>query len=256
MPNMTNESMASQSALGSLDTWRSRATDDGPEPLVVGAIGRSRRPEILQRMVRFGQLESLVDESDLAVLSSAPLPGWRTTQDQGLYWRRLDRSVIPSSQQQAWLESGSPGLAWTQHDIVLHTDLLGVWPLFYTRQGRAIYFSNRLAPVIAAAASPSLDVMAWASMLATRSIPPGRSPVAEVGTMKPQHALRFRRATEDTDWVVGPPVAASDSATVSDLVESIQVVLTSASPITLALSGGYDSRFLLACGLAASPESR
>lgn len=250
MPKIRGGLIASSRPVGSPVARGSIVTNDGPEPLVIGAIGRSR-PEILAKMTLLQQLEPVIQERDLIVVSSSPLPGWSSNEERGVYWRRLDSSVVPSSRDQAWMESGSPGLAWTEDDIVLHSDFIGVWPVFYTREEQAIYFSNRLAPVVAATSSPSLDVLAWTSMLSTRSMPPGRSPVAEVSTMKPGHALRYRRRTEDTDWVVGPPLAVGDSASVPELIEAIQTVLAAASPMTLALSGGYDSRFLLACGLAA-----
>jgi hypothetical protein len=204
-----------------------------PEPIVIGAIGSnpSRIPKLFPRW----PVRTDIRCRDLWLLSSAPVG------DPRFPTRSWTSGSSPSADSHVRL---SYGRRW----IDIRADLLGVCPVYITTVGDTVYFSNRLAPAIAACPNPTLDATAWASLLACWYVPPGRSVVAEISTLGPNETLRFDRRLRRVSTFGTTPPAPWESASASDLLEVIAASLTVIPGSVLLLSGGFDSRLLLGCG--------
>ena len=222
------------------------------EPLVIGAIGRYDR-SVVETMAAGQGVNTDFTTDEMWISSDAPLARWRSGAAEGRYWGAIDPAIRPFSLQSARGDAAASGVVLDDSKVTLHGDLMGMRPLYYTRKGGALYFCNRLQPVLEACEAPTLDAYAWTAMLTLWYVPPGRSIVSEVRTLRLGEIIQFnignQRFSSTIDTVT---VDHSPSTSVQDLVVALGYSAVQIDqPAFLLLSGGFDSRFLLGCALQA-----
>jgi hypothetical protein len=213
------------------------------ESVVVGVLGTSDNL-LVERLT-----ENLVAEYELVanhlfLQADLPLRVWQSGPTRGYTWAALNIGVTPRSMKSSRDEAGAAGLVIDADcGITLHGDHLGLWPIYTTRRGDAVYFSNRLEPILSLVEKPTLDRLAWASLMSARYIPPGRSAVDQVATLHHGELLCVDPLTGDVRRYVDLPDLEPDrEATFSSLADSVGQVLSSGGEIDIFLSGGLDSR--------------
>ncbi|WP_137845670.1 asparagine synthase C-terminal domain-containing protein [Microbacterium sp. 2FI] len=135
----------------------------------------------------------------------------------------------------------------------MHTDWLGTQDIFTRSIGRTTYWANRLTPLVEFSTSPvHADATAWRMCMILSGFWAGSTPFVEITRLDAGQSLRLERGelrltTELPSWFTNPQGAAS----VDDLAAAIEgaVPRSLLNRSDLTLSGGLDSRLILAAGL-------
>jgi Glutamine amidotransferase domain len=143
--------------------------------------------------------------------------------------------------------------------ITIVSDVLGIRPLFITKhEGRFVFGSDVWALYEAGVASGEIDYDAVASWLAYRYNCTSGSLFADVRRLPPGRAVVIQdgQLTETTyaTFEMGRSAQTGESAAdeIHDIVEfTVKTVLAEEPRVTIPLSGGYDSRYLLASCMSA-----
>ena len=150
-----------------------------------------------------------------------------------------------------------------RHRISFITDVLGVRPLFLTRQNGRIIFGSAVWPLQKAGLiRGTIDYDAVTAWIAYGYNCTDGSLFAELRRLPPGSAVVFQHDQRDefpyTSLEAQSQVVSADKASedLHDIVHStVQTLLVHSPRINLALSGGYDSRYLLALCLLFLPKT-
>ena len=122
-----------------------------------------------------------------------------------------------------------------------------------TAIGGATYFASRIDPLVAAFEERlSIDWEAWASIFLLTAPIGERTPFAEIRRLSPFSLLSHRpdlgQRVEAADWPWAEPDTGTLRCSPEAVVEELRALIGSlpAHPVTCPLSGGWDSRLLLA----------
>jgi hypothetical protein len=193
------------------------------------------------------------DEHSMLVLDAKPVR-WGGNGDgpSGLCWS--PGSSVPGGLT-TWQEAareGARGLLSEGAARGIHSSLCGIEPVYWIRDGDAVYFATRIHPLVETARSPlTVDWDAWAEIMLLSSPIAPRTPFAEIRRLEPNSLLRHdgRRAAvtvEEWPWLEVEPHPRADVANV--IVEEARraVRAVAGTRVICPLSGGWDSRLLAA----------
>jgi asparagine synthase (glutamine-hydrolysing) len=140
-----------------------------------------------------------------------------------------------------------------ERELFMARDRLGVKPLYYTRQGDALYFASEVKALLAAGTSASLRRDAVADYLTFLWVPDPDTMFEDVYKLPPGHAARFSRGNLSTwqwwDLTFGPQIASEREcidAVRETVGEAVRRQMVSDVPLGSFLSGGVDSSAVVA----------
>jgi len=231
-------------------------------PVACGALGRYRREvvEDIGRRLGVPMREAHRDRGSILLLDRAPIR-WGRWRRRGLAWSELPdagRPERPSSWQAAAGALRACGLELDGPRRFVHSSVTGIAPLYYVDREGATYFASRIDPLVAGVGgSFTVDWEAWASILWLTHPVGDQTPFAEVRRLRPLERLRRdgeRSRVERPPW---PWQRTESTLTVAEGVEPMLAALRAAVrplaavPAVSLLSGGLDSRLLLALAVEA-----
>lgn len=133
-------------------------------------------------------------------------------------------------------------------------DRFGKKPFFWSEEAGGIRFASELKALLAdGALAPSPDLVSLWALLALQYIPPNRSPLRNVNTLQPAHALTWDSGKVRTWrwwdlWAEssGELSEAQPEALLEHLDEAVALRLKADVPLGVFLSGGIDSSLIAA----------
>ena len=222
-------------------------------PVCCGALGSFDAGVVARIAALLDPVPREVYRDATSILFAARQPArWESGDAWGLAWseREPDRSDQASSWQEA-AAAGANGLWGVGEERGLHSSGAGVAPLYWLRDGEAVYFATRVdALARAGLASMSVDWEAWASILAVSFAQDGHTPFAEIRKLPPRAELRVRGSSvEITDlglaWVEAEPLSLDEAAErVAAGLRADVADLDPGEPVITPLSAGWDSRVI------------
>ncbi|MEO3809347.1 asparagine synthase-related protein [Sphaerisporangium sp. B11E5] len=194
-----------------------------------------------------------VHRSPTAVLWSTGEPeNWSAGSRSGyLWWPAAGGPPQPSSWRDAAERRLAAGLVVDPGGVVLHTDALGLNELNVRAHGDALYFSVRVDPLVHLDDRPlRADWSALANLLVLMTPIGDETPFAEIRRLEPATAWHVparssgpaRRERFEPAWLA--PGAPPSPQEMTELIAAR--VPRRAGPVTVGLSGGWDSRLLAA----------
>lgn len=225
---------------------RSGGSDAAPW-VVAGALGRnadrlSAIPEL--GLARVARRRDAVVVANRRLLPLARRRGWA--------WNPFDPDVPLRSVDEARRTALAASCSTSGEGWELATDDLGLQPLFYGVTGGTIWFATSptlLVDVVRSAVGIDLaeagpDPAGWQSILLTGFPPPGRSAYRSIRTLQPAGAVSVDRngTVRERSHVAG--LSSPTRASVGDLVDALRAAMPVGDPLSLPLSGGWDSRAL------------
>lgn len=192
--------------------------------------------------------------SPAAVLYASSTPeSWSDGPRSGLLWSARGQTLPrPTSWREAAETRLAAGLETEGSTATLHTDALGLAEVYVRELGNAVYFSGRIDPLTAIDDQPlHTDWATWANIFVTLTPMGDQTPFAEIKRLEGGTALRSggERVTFQPSWQLAEPERL-DPEDVADLIaEQIP-----AQDLTVALSGGWDSRLLAALAMRRGPS--
>ena len=226
----------------------------GGLPSACGALGEYEPERVRQIAAGFDADLGSVHEQAGAVLMLDREPlRWEGPDGWGLGW---SQGLAPAGRIRSWRDAaraaGACGLAVDRGRVVVHTDVSGIGPVYYTSVGRAVYFATRIDPLVQAATELlHPDWEAWAAILAI-NLPLGdRTPFAEIKRLGPFATLAGAATgpevrAEPWPWAQQDAPHDLDAGT-PDVVAAMRAAVDRLprGPVALPLTGGGDSRVLL-----------
>ncbi|QAY60608.1 asparagine synthetase B family protein [Microbacterium protaetiae] len=222
------------------------------QPFVCGAFGEDE-DHLFDRLLASSPapVTMLHDSRDIRFAASRS-DGLETVPDGWVWGRYVARNTRPRTAQHAsediglagfWVDSNSKG-------ATLHTDWLGTQDIFTRAIGGTTFWANRMSPLIEFADVPvHADIMAWRTYFVLSGFSAGSTPMVEISRLDAGQRLdhvagETRLSTRLPRWFTDP----SGTATVNDLAAAIVAAVPqpAARSVDLTLSGGLDSRLLLA----------
>lgn len=204
------------------------------------------------------------DEGVALYLDREPLR-WSASDRQGLCWS--EQLPAGGGSPSTWLEASSDwsacGLAIDGGRRLVHSSVSGISPLYYLDGDEATYFSSRIDALVAAASDPlSVDWEAWAAIF-TIAYPLGDStPFEEIRRLPPAASLEHRESgssvvVERWPWAqVEPEVGGRMEERIVDALRERTAAVAAERPLRCLLSGGWDSRLLVALADQAGAKPR
>lgn len=243
-------------------------TLDSPEapqrwPICLGAVG-AYEPEILGRMAaahdeKLGEVGR--EEGSWILLLDREAAQWREGDDRGLCWseglRAQERITNWEDASRRW---GSCGLEISPKRVGVHSNVSGALPLYWRFLGEAIYFSSRIELLARGGVPLTVDWEAWSAIFATGFPIGDRTPFAEIKRLRPHqliHVKRGKPAAETPRWPwaeVEPDLSVEQG--LDPLLERMRASIEPLRDreVISALSGGWDSRLILALLMERPPE--
>jgi hypothetical protein len=231
------------------------AKDRDGLPRVCGALG-SYDPAVVARIVSGlgGRLsEAHRDRRSVLMLDREPL-GWSVPGQRGLAWG--EREPVDLGEVSSWREAatmGALGLVLDGERRGVHASAAGVGPLYWRRDGDAVYFATAVDPL--ARGVPGQLTADWESIACVLSIgyPPGDGTLfAEIKRLDPLAVLEYREPGPPTlvpgalAWTEVEPDGSGDGAEAVLAALRAEVAgLDEGCPVLSTLTGGWDSRLLL-----------
>lgn len=212
------------------------------EPLVLGLLGENADGRIAALAGRIG-LRRVVSETGLTIYASARLRRWRGTGTGGWYWNPLGPQIRVRSVSDIRHHCRAAGVVRGDRWSLIN-DALGLQPLHYVQIGDSVVFTNWVPMLRPLIPTPRPDPVGWAGHMLLGAPIPGRSLLEGVSTLPP--------AAEISPGPGGPRITHHDishpkAGTVDDLLAALRSALPRGrSPLSLTLSGGWDSRLLAA----------
>jgi hypothetical protein len=231
-------------------------------PRACGALGEydPDRVELIARGLGDGLTAEHRSETSMLVVDRPPLR-WDGPDGRGLAWSQpLTPARAPRSWQDAAQVAGACGLAFEGDRTLVHCDVAGSGSVYFMSSGRAVYFATRIDPLVWAAPEPlHPNWDAWAGILAM-NLPIGdRTPFAEIRRLGPFTTLAAGPAgaelrPERWPWAEQEATHTIEAG-VPDVVDAMRATVgrLPAGPVTIPLTGGWDSRALL-CLLRNDPR--
>jgi len=222
-------------------------------PLVLGVVGQTDGPASMRFFQEALDARVLVRTGYMEVRAVGPVEGLGTL---GFHWGAAIHSTDRHPNWQDLSERlGAAGLFREDNRWVLFTDALGVNPVYLRENEGSLFFSTRMAPLIALPRRLSVDWSAWASIFVMGAPLGGETPFLEIRRLEGATGLALEKGDQTRSLSYAPSWLAGDIAwsDPTSLGEAVRAGLPprSALPETPAipLSGGWDSRLL--AGLAA-----
>ncbi|MFC6080371.1 asparagine synthase-related protein [Sphaerisporangium aureirubrum] len=194
-----------------------------------------------------------VHRSPTAALWSTGEPeNWSAGSRSGyLWWPAAGGPPQPSSWRDAAERRLAAGLVVDRDGAVLHTDALGINELNVRAHGDALYFSVRVDPLVHLDDRPlRADWSALANLLVLMTPIGDETPFAEIRRLEPATAWRVPARPS---WPAGREsfepawLDTGKAPTPREMTELIAArIPRRATPVTIGLSGGWDSRLLAA----------
>jgi hypothetical protein len=226
-------------------------------PIACGALGSYDRAVVkrIADALPTPPREVHADRRSCLWLDREPLR-WRAGLRRGLAWSERIPAPDPAGVR-SWRDAATAldacGLTLGPRDRAVHSSVSGTLPVYWVDHGDATYFATRVdALARGTGARFDLDWDAWAAIFSLR-LPLGeRTPFRQIRRLR-QFAVLERSAgagaarEEAWPWAAVAPTADVDEAAdafVAGLLE--QLALLRPTGATVLLSGGLDSRILLA----------
>jgi len=225
------------------------------QPFVCGVLGTVAEQDWRQLLDASPHgTYSLDDQRHARFAATARSRGLERTRAGWCWGRYIARNERPVSIGSASDELGLAGY-WRDEEsgsIVVHGDALGFQELYFRVLGDALLFSNRIAPLAAVRPSDALraDWPAWARYFTFLGFTGSDTGLHDIRRLERSHRLTFTAGVARVDSVLPPAWLASPSP--SGAIDGLADVLVGVIPrhgrggIDLTLSGGHDSRLLLA----------
>jgi hypothetical protein len=148
---------------------------------------------------------------------------------------------------------GNVAVLCLQHSsLTLQTDPTGSFPLYFARVGKGVAVSSLLRP-LAALLAPSPDELAIIEFVRTGYIHNGRTLFRNISRLLPGQRLHYdglagRLSVQETSelWSAGAPQGGPGEQIWQSLESAVDVLHQSDERVAIMLSGGWDSRTLLA----------
>jgi hypothetical protein len=224
-------------------------------PLAAGALGDydPAAVERLASLVADDLTEAHRDSTSALYLDREPLR-WSHAGDRGMAWSEgifAGRGV--ASWQDAARSLGACGLVLSGQERLVHSSVAGALPLYYMPRGAAVYFASRIEALTAIADAPlSADWEAWAGIFSVGFVIGDRTPFREIRRLRPFATLRERRGApsvqqETWPWAEIEPTRSIEEG-LADVLDAMRAAAAAMreQPVLSALSGGWDSRLILA----------
>jgi hypothetical protein len=185
-----------------------------------------------------------------------PAIRWRTLRTRGYAW---SEGPVGGRRVASWRDAACDlaacGLVADRGRRRVHSSVSGSAPIYYVQHGEAVYFASRIDPLVQALGRRlTIDWRAWSSILHLRFPLGNRTPFREVKRLRPFSVLEWNRdqslATErQAPWPwaqVDCDVGLDEGA--DAVVDAMRVAVAPLTrvPVTCPLSGGLDSRLLVA----------
>jgi asparagine synthetase B (glutamine-hydrolysing) len=224
-------------------------------PIACGALGRFDPRQTTRVAAALGGELSIAHQDDVSILlCDRPPIRWDRGRNRGLCWSEgIPRNSRVTSWQDAARSLAASGLVLGEDGPRVHTSVAGLAPIYHRKVGEATYFATRIEPLVAAFDERvSIDWGAWASIFLLTAPIGERTPFAEIRRVPPFSLLGHEPGrgprVEAHDWPWAQPDPVGPRATAETVVEALREVVRSlpAEPLTCPLSGGWDSRLLLA----------
>jgi asparagine synthetase B (glutamine-hydrolysing) len=188
---------------------------------------------------------------------------WQGTGERGLAWSE-HRGVtrVPTTWREASVELGGCGIVMSGRRRFVHASVSGLTPVYWTDDSDATYFCSRLDPLVASfpgKLSPDWD--AWAAIVRLGYAIGSRTPFAEIRRL--EHCGRLERGAAGGAATVEPwPWAEVALTSPEEAADALARALRKhaerldGEEVRIALSGGADSRLLLAAISASGQRPR
>jgi asparagine synthetase B (glutamine-hydrolysing) len=226
--------------------------------MVCGALGHPSRGALRRLRKALGRRSKRVlDEDGIVLFLDRDPLRWTGDHTRGVAW--AEALPVPSARPRTWQEAAS---AWGASGIVfdggrwrLHTSVSGLAPLYYLTGGGATYFSSRIDALVAAADEPlGIDWDGWAGIFAVGYPLGERTPFVEIRRLEPAACVEHSPGgaavrSHGWPWAQVDPAIADREVGAGAIAEALREQFTwlpPGEPIHSLLSGGWDSRLLLA----------
>jgi Asparagine synthase len=225
-------------------------------PVACGALG-AYEPEAVDRMRAVlgpGLAEVHRDQSSLLLLDRDPV-SWQSERGFALAW--CERLPLQAGKAHSLAEAaatGACGLLIEGDRRVVHASASGVGPLYWRRAGGATYFATAIDPLTRVGEeSLEADWESWAQIIALGYSCGDGTPFSAIKRLNPLGTLEHASGAEPRvdrgrlAWAEVEPTEAGDVAEqiVSALADELHA-LDPRAPLAALLSGGLDSRLMLA----------
>lgn len=225
-------------------------------PRACGAIGGYDRDRVLAIGAAIGAEMRIAHEGDgsILMLDREPLR-WRGGPGARLAWAGPGHlgAPAPASWQDAACKWEANGLFTNAGATTLFTSVTGTLPLYLQRGEGASYFAHAIDPLaISTPGAMEIDWRAWAAILSLGYPIAGRTPFAGISRLDPYSLVTHGPAgpsIEEQRWPwaeIDATLSASQGAPA--VVEAMREEFRRLGdgPIRCPVSGGYDSRLVLA----------
>jgi asparagine synthetase B (glutamine-hydrolysing) len=224
------------------------------QPFVCGALGDDELG-LYSRLLAVAPTNVSVLWSTRAVrFAASTSPGLERAKSGWTWGRYVAKDTKPRNARDASQDIGLAGFWPDPAGAIVHTDWLGTQDVYLRRIGGTTYWANRIAPLITFAEEVvHPDVEAWRTALVLWGFTAASSPFKEVRRLDAGERLVLRGSVAQVEcdqagWLKNP----SGDATVGQLAEALEAAVprTLLEAPHLTLSGGLDSRLLLAASLS------
>ncbi|WP_440074114.1 asparagine synthase-related protein [Streptosporangium sp. OZ121] len=190
--------------------------------------------------------------------ATAGLETWSAGPRSGvLWWARAHDLPQPGTWQEAAERRLAAGLVTDATTAVLHTDALGLSEVYVREVGGAIYFACRIDPLLSLDDRPlHVDWSTWANVFVLLTPVGEQTPFEEIRRLEGGTGWRagcdgIGRVAFQPSWRTAAPRTVRPEE-VAELV-SAQIPRRTDQAITVALSGGWDSRLLAGLAVRHAP---
>ncbi len=189
------------------------------------------------------RFERVLDQA--ATLYVTRSHGWWREESGAIAWNLLRRPEV--AEDAAILQASAT-------EAQLHGDEAGVLPIYYHVDARGTaWFSNDLSPLVEVVPGDlHVDWQAWGDIIQTGHPLGDRTPFEEIRRLLPDQMLRssergVRCVPRAWSWKEAP-----ERLSVQEIIDGVVATVRSSiaqldTEVTVPLSGGWDSRLLLAC---------
>src|SRR3954447_179572 len=227
-------------------------------PLVCGALGQPSRGALRRlRKALAGRSKRVLDKDGVVLFLDREPLRWSGHGTHGLAW--AEALPVAPARPRTWREAasqwGASGVVFDGGSWRLHTSVSGLAPLYYLTGSDATYFSSRIDALVAVAEEPlGVDWDGWAGIFAV-GFPLGeRTPFVEIRRLEPAACVEYSPAgtavrAHGWPWAQVDPAVSDVGAGAGAIAEALREQLAwqpQGEPIHSLLSGGWDSRLLLA----------